>query len=496
MKRILLGYLVLLSAVLPVRAHLGNQNVLYEGNAGPYQLRVFIQPPPVVPGRAQVQVRVHNGPVSKIGVMPVRWDAGRKGAPPPDIAEPVKGELGLFTTELWVMDFGAYSVFVDVDGPLGKGTAIVPFNSISSRRLELPRWMGFAFGVAGFGLALFLVSIIGAATRESVLSPGVTPDLLSRRRGRYGVVIAVAILGCFLWKGNAWWGAVDTQFQKSRLYRVVEVPARLEQRGEDRFLILTIDPTLEDWRDHTPLVADHGKLMHLFLVGDPAMNSFAHLHPAKVSDTVFEVKLPPLSGGNYLVYADVNHESGLTQTLISRVTLASGERSGGERSAGRNEADDSTWSINDTNTIGSDSQRSVLLKNGGVLRATGPLRFAPGGEAILRFEADGADGKPLPVEPYLGMWSHAVVRSRDGTVFTHLHPAGTISIASQELFARRERGEDIRKPIDVVCGRFERELAFPYAFPTAGKYRIWVQLKSGGEVLTAAYDIEVLPTSG
>jgi hypothetical protein len=92
----------------------------------------------------------------------------------------------------------------------------------------------------------------------------------------------------------------------------------------------------------------------------------------------------------------------------------------------------------------------------------------------------------------MGMWSHAVIRSKDGTVFTHLHPQGTISMASQELFARRERGESpTAKPIEVICGRPERELLFPYSFPKPGEYRMWVQVKSAGEVRTQAFDIHV-----
>jgi len=93
----------------------------------------------------------------------------------------------------------------------------------------------------------------------------------------------------------------------------------------------------------------------------------------------------------------------------------------------------------------------------------------------------------------MGMWSHAAVRASDGSVFTHLHPSGTISMTAQELFARRERGEDLKKPIDVMCGRPERELVFPYSFPKAGKYRMWVQVRASGEVITKAFDFEVLP---
>ena len=114
-----------------------------------------------------------------------------------------------------------------------------------------------------------------------------------------------------------------------------------------------------------------------------------------------------------------------------------------------------------------------------------------GAESILRFDVLAADGQPALLEPYMGMWSHAVIRARDGSVYAHLHPSGTISMTSQELFARRERGEDLRKPIDVLCGRPERELAFPCAFPSAGPYRIWVQVKINGAIETAAFDLQV-----
>ena len=50
---------------------------------------------------AEITVRVKTNGVSKVSVLPARWDTGRKGAPPADIARPVKGETNLFSSQLW-----------------------------------------------------------------------------------------------------------------------------------------------------------------------------------------------------------------------------------------------------------------------------------------------------------------------------------------------------------------------------------------------------------
>ena len=465
--------LVLLNFVLLTRAHVGNPYVFYEGNAGPYQLRVSIQPPEVVPGRAQINVRVHNGTPAKVTALPVRWDTGRKGSPPPDLAQPVKGETNLFSTEIWLMDFGAYSVFVDVEGALGAGTAIVPLNSTSNKRLEMSKSATIGFLAAGFVLAALLVFIVGAAVRESVLPPDAGPEQLRRRRARFGMAATVVILTLLLLKGNAWWSHVDAEFRNNRLFRPIEVETNIRTNTADYTLVLRANSGDKDWRDRTPLVADHGKLMHLFLIKQDYMQAFAHLHPTKTESDMFEAPLPPLPEGSYSVYAEVTHESGFARTLVSTVNLPPPASF-----PPRADPDDSWW-----------PEMSAGIK----IRQLNSGPFVSREEVVLRFDALGADGQPALLEPYMGMWSHAAVRAADGSVFTHLHPSGTISMTAQELFARRERGEDLKKPIDVMCGRPERELLFPYSFPKPGAYRMWVQVKSNGRVITKPFDIQVVP---
>jgi hypothetical protein len=121
----------------------------------------------------------------------------------------------------------------------------------------------------------------------------------------------------------------------------------------------------------------------------------------------------------------------------------------------------------------------------------------------LRFAVRDANGKPAALEPYMGMLSHAAIRRRggdDGDVFVHLHPVGSISMASQEVFARDaalgtapasggpHAGMDhsahgMHHPVSTV--------SFPYEFPRPGRYRIWVQTRTGGKVRTGVFDTEV-----
>src|SRR5688572_29952239 len=126
--RTALAFFVLANC-LAAEAHIGSPNVFLEGKAGEYPVRVVIRPPNVVPGLAEITVRLRE-PVQRVSVLPVFGRAGREGSPPPDEARLVRGETNLYSAELWLMKSGAYSVDVTVEGPRGQGTLVVPVNSM------------------------------------------------------------------------------------------------------------------------------------------------------------------------------------------------------------------------------------------------------------------------------------------------------------------------------------------------------------------------------
>jgi hypothetical protein len=98
----------------------------------------------------------------------------------------------------------------------------------------------------------------------------------------------------------------------------------------------------------------------------------------------------------------------------------------------------------------------------------------------------------------MGMAAHAAVSSRDGSVFAHLHPGGSISMAALQRFqagvpvdAHAAHGTAAQDATPSSESMLRGEVAIPYAFPKAGVYRLWVQVKRSGRVMTAAYDVDV-----
>lgn len=482
------GRLLLMALVALVSwGHVGSPNVFFDGAAGPYPLRVIVRPPEVIPGLAEVTVRVKEGTAERVTVQPVQWKAGAKGAPPPDPAEPVAGAAGLWTARLWMMTASSYSVQVRVAGPAGEGLAVVPVGTARTRRLEMQRPMGIALSLAGLVLFFGAVSLAGAAVRESMLEPGATPDARRRWGARLVAVLTGGFLVLVLAGGWRWWGAVDAAYQE-RMYRPYQMAAAV---GPERTLRLTMtDPRWENDRDWSPLMPDHGKLMHLFLVREPGLDAFAHLHPASAGDARFDVPLPPLPAGRYRIYADIVQESGFAQTLVETVEIPAAPQTGAGSAA---DPDDSFRLAAPLGPAGSDVESPLEAGAGTMIWNRGAEPLVAGREVDLRFEVRDAAGKPAPLEPYMGMLSHAAIRRDDGAVFVHLHPVGSFSMAAQEVFARGAATAPAAMGHSAhgMHRAPESAVSFPYEFPRPGRYRIWVQVRTGGAVRTGVFDVEV-----
>ena len=507
MKALLVAFVLVLP--LAARAHIGSPNVFFEGNAGPNPVRVIVRPPATLPGVAQVDVRVSADGVSEVSLQAALAEAGRDAAPAPLRATAVSGDEHLFNAALWLFRDGAYSIRVTVESPRGSGTVIVPLTSAATRRPAMPPALGAVLAGLGALLLMGAIGIVGAAARESTLGPGAAPGLRDHRRAHITMIVATLLLTGALGAGTARWRTMDREFRNNALARPLPIVATVLADGPVHRLRLTPPAESADWET---LVADHGKLMHLFLVREPDFNAFAHLHPVRRDARTFENVLPALPAGTYQLYGEITRENGTSETLTTSVAIHAPIGTAAQAALDPKmlnevicqspsvpvgngvqpftlDADDS-WHISPPPKPAPAARTQVSRLLGG-----GSMVFENAGglienrETSLRFSVFTASGERAAIQAYMGMRGHAVVRRDDGEVFTHLHPLGTISMAAQEILSDRDRVENVtRDPIDPAAA-----VGFPYAFPRPGAYRLWVQVRIESRVLTGVFDVQVAP---
>jgi hypothetical protein len=98
----------------------------------------------------------------------------------------------------------------------------------------------------------------------------------------------------------------------------------------------------------------------------------------------------------------------------------------------------------------------------------------------------------------MGMAGHAEVVSSDFSVFAHLHPAGSVSMAALELAHARAMTSSpsgqsgMSMTMHMVSHALPPEISLQYGFPHPGDYRILVQIKHAGQGQTAVFDVHVM----
>jgi hypothetical protein len=455
----------ILAIAVPLSAHVGSPNAFFDGNAGPYAVRVVVKQPGVVPGLADITIHTGAG-VTRVAVKPVKWDIGEAGSPPADAATRIGGDPTSWAANLWLMTGGSYSIYIDVDGAQGHGRAIVPVTAMATKVLPMPRLLGAILVAMGALLVVGAVSLVGAGAREAVIPPGAEVDASHRRKGRIALVAGAVIVLALVARGKAWWGEVDREYRQS-LFKPLHVTTSVDRNG---ILDLFIDDP--QWRlrtgRFTPIMPDHGKLMHLFLIRDDK-TAIAHLHPLAVTREHFRAAVPSLPAGHYRVFADITHESGYAQTLVDGVEVSGS-------AAAKTDTDDASY-------VAGATQPAVMIM-------TSPAQLTANVAYELGFLVRDRSGKPAVLESYMGMLGHAVIVAEDFSVFVHLHPMGSVSMASQMKFAQRDK-----VPFDMAAmmpaASHDGAVSFPFEFPRSGRYRVWVQTKVNGEVVTGAFAVTV-----
>jgi hypothetical protein len=469
MRIVIVGLLAGVVCVQPASAHVGSPNVFYEDDAGPYRLFVSIRTPDVIPGIATIEIRTDSSDVREVTVVPLRLTGPGSELPPtPDLAERSPDDPQFFTASLWLMEHGSLQVRVAVDGARGSGKLAIPVPAVAQRTLGLDAGLGaLLFGLMLL-LALGVVSIVAGAIREATLEPGALPSARDRRRSRIAMVVVGGVVVGVLAVGNAWWNAEAATYAG-----FVAKPWRFTPRRDGCTLIL---PPVQ-----AELLPDHGHEMHLFVVRVPSLDRLAHLHPRRLASGELVQTLPTLPAGRYQLFADIVTTSGFPVTGTGEIELP-------ELHCEPQTGDDSAWA-------GPPVQPTAIAELGGGARMIWEHGALRANVAMpLRFRVEDRDGRPIALEPYMGMAGHAAILRTDLTVFAHLHPTGSIAMPALAL----ARAGLTSTPLDphadhAMHAGLPPLLAFPYGFPRAGRYRVFVQVKRAGRVETGAFDVDVEP---
>ena len=263
----------------------------------------------------------------------------------------------------------------------------------------------------------------------------------------------------------------------------------------------------------------------------------------------YDATLPALPGGKYLLYTDVVYRSGFSETLTDTVNVPA-LKAGISLSdakvakAPRPSDSDDSWLVTEPMGVKAGAENVPHLDNDMVAcgKPGASVKLTDGSTMLwmdkvspvleagklytLKFAVADAQGKAAPLEPYLGMGGHAVIVRSDGTVYIHLHPIGTYSMAAEGSLVSRiadtartfhyPDAVHFRDSIDTYIAKLKtlpdaeknkllaaamlgmshsmktnNMVEFPYAFPRAGHYRIWIQVKRKGQVLTGVFDTQV-----
>jgi len=492
-------------------AHVGSQDIYYEGNAGPYHLYVAVHMPQTIPGIATVEMRSATGGIREIHIAPMALLGSTKLSPVPDLVQRSKADPQFFTGNVWLMEASGFQVHIQADGDLGHGELGVPGTAMPQGILPMQPALGTVLFVLMLLLAAGLVSIMGASAREAQLEPGVVPTTTNVRRGWIAMAAAAVVVAVMLILGNLWWSA------DRRSHLMLTRPVRLRASLQGSRLVLDLpDGRVEtrrgvfvDWQRFLGinlLIPDHNHLMHLFLVRSPNLDQFWHLHPTPDSRAWFSASLPSLPAGHYQLFADIVRITGAAPTLIGEIDLPEVK--------GSDLVGDDAGTAAPPVSAGQDRTVSELADGGRMIweRDPGPLKSRSFLSFCFRVEDE--DGQPArDLEPYMDMAGHAEFIRSDFSAFAHVHPMGDVAMAAVQLadasldantpqLTASESSMSMHIPevpetpappseMQMPGARSGSEVSFPYGFPGPGTYRIFVQVKRRSHIETGIFDAHV-----
>lgn len=269
---------------------------------------------------------------------------------------------------------------------------------------------------------------------------------LKKRTLRALVVAAVLIVSVF-WINRALSRRAARPAGRISAVTVVDDP-------KSPTLRFAIDQALANRDPKLPSLVGRLQVKSLVLVRTGDLGAIARLHPVARDSLRLESALPPLPAGEYHVFADVMSSGGVSGLLVESVRIAGGMR--------RWHATDPL----DAMFAGGGVGTPFRFEDGATLVWLGAADKRHAGEdAGLHFVLRDAGGRPQLTGSATGAGAQAVLVRNDGSSYMQLDSM----------------------TYDPKTG----DIHFPYVFPAAGQFRVWVQLPVRNRVRIAAFDVLV-----
>jgi len=488
-KTRLVALLLLVLGLVPMaHAHVGSKDVFETVHAGPYTLYVTVRPPNVIPGVATVEVRSTGAAITglKVTPLPVTGEAS-KHPPAADVMQVSTADASFYTGAVWMMAGGTWQVRFDIDGAAGHQQGSVPVVAVPLSVLKMDKGMGTILALLGLFLVLSMAGIVAASVTEARVMPGAEASPRALRLGRIITIASLVFMAAAVAGGLHWWN-VEAASYAEHVYKAT--PVQVSLAGNQLRLTLAaarVDPRrLPLPPNSDQFLLDHGKVMHLYAIREPEMDVAFHLHPTLVGRGDFRDVLPAMPAGHYQLYGDVVHASGFPETLLATLDVP-------ETMQGAALDPDDAKAVTSPISSG-ELPPSFKLPDGYTMVWDKPAALTAGTAYSFAFHLLDATGKPsTDTQPYLGMAGHAAFVKTDGTVFAHTHPEGSAAMADVVL-AEESMGSAPAMPgmdMSSPTGPIAPNVSFPYGFPTAGRYRIFIQMKHGSVVETGVFDADV-----
>jgi hypothetical protein len=200
----------------------------------------------------------------------------------------------------------------------------------------------------------------------------------------------------------------------------------------------------------TEFEVDQTKRMHFYLIRSD-LTGYQHVHPSMADDGTWTAPMAAANPGSYRAYASFITKDGAGKALP--VVLG------------------------DTVTVPGTAQTETLPAPSKTATVDGYTLTLSGAEPMAGMEHTltvkvSKDGKPVTdLQPYLDTYAHLTAFRQGDMAFAHLHPEGT------------EHG--------APSGPGGPTLTFAAQLAKPGKYRLFLQFQTGGDLHTAALTLDV-----